>query len=371
MVKILLWFSVYLLSQKSKAQDSTVLQWWNPAQCDSQVIEGQGWGSQLRGSYQRLPESTRHFVNEEVWKLSHNAAGLVIRFTTHADQIVVRYKVEGALAMPHMPATGVSGIDLYGLDSNGNYLWCAGKSIFKDTIEYRFANLKPINIHPGTGIEYRLYLPLFNTITWLAIGTPLTSKCTPVPVRNIKPIVVYGTSIVQGACASRPGMAWTAIVSRKLNIPVVNLGFSGAGRLDKPVIELMNEINVQAYIFDCLPNLIGGKADFTEAEIYQRIISAVWEIRKKHPVAPILLTDHFGYTDAPINPLKRIQFERVNEVNNKAFQTLKHNDVQHIFLLTTAALQQDQDTMVDGIHPTDLGMMRYANAYYQLLHKIL
>ena len=89
------------------------------------------------------------------------------------------------------------------------------------------------------------------------------------PLSMEKPVVVYGTSIAQGACATRPGLAWTAILERKLDRPLINLGFSGSGQLEKSVIDLMAEIDAKLYILDCLPNLTSG-AGFTDDEVEKR-----------------------------------------------------------------------------------------------------
>ena len=68
----------------------------------------------------------------------------------------------------------------------------------------------------------------------MEVTVPKQSYFKPLPVRNDKPIVVYGTSITQGACASRPDSHGpNAILGRKLDRPVINLGFSGNGRLGK------------------------------------------------------------------------------------------------------------------------------------------
>lgn len=367
------WFIIlvlYLLNSKAIAQ-TTDFSWWNPANNSFTTIEGQGWPNELKETYHRLPARAESTVNPEVWKLSQQSAGLIIRFKTNAEEITIRYQLNGAFAMPHMPATGVSGIDLYGIDAGGNYLWCAGKYAFKDTIEYKFINLKPKKTDVKTGIEYRLYLPLYNSLKWLEIGTPKSSSFTPIPIRKEKPVVVYGTSIAQGACASRPGTAWTAILSRKLNMPVINLGFSGTGRLEKEVINLINEIDARAFVLDCLPNLVGGKNTFSETEIFNRLVDAITRIRVQHPKTPVILTDHFGYTDAAINPVKRADYLMANHANHRAFAASKAQGVQYISLLPMANLKQDMDTMVDGTHPTDLGMLRYATAYQQLLNKVL
>lgn len=139
---------------------------------------------------------------------------------------------KGGLSMPHMPATGVSGIDLYATDNNGQERWCAGNYSMGDTIVYNFRGLS-YAAKSGNGFEYQLFLPLYNSVSWMEIGVPADASFRFLPVSQEKPLVIYGTSIAQGACASRPGMAWGNILNRKLGHPVINLGFSGNGKLKK------------------------------------------------------------------------------------------------------------------------------------------
>lgn len=62
------------------------------------------------GNYNRLPLKMKGVVGERLWQLSQNSAGLKIRFKTNAQEIIVRYVVNQEFDMPHMPATGVSGL---------------------------------------------------------------------------------------------------------------------------------------------------------------------------------------------------------------------------------------------------------------------
>ena len=358
-----------LMGYAARSQD-TATRWWNPAADPVRTIEGQAWPEENGQPYSRLPARAQKGVSAEVWNLSQQSAGLMIRFKTTAERIIIRYQITGAQAMPHMPATGASGIDLYAVDATGTLLWCAGKYAFKDTVQYTFSDLKPERAG-ATGTEYRLYLPLYNTVRWLEVGVPSSDSLVPLPVRKKQPIVVYGTSIAQGACASRPGMAWTAILSRRLDMPLINLGFSGTGRLDPAVTKLITELPARVFVLDCLPNLTGGKPPFTETEIYNRLIAAVKQLRTEHAQTPIILTDHFGYTDAPINPIKRALYKTMNKINHQAYSDLVKQGVRSLYLLPIEQLQQDGDTMVDGTHPSDLGMMRYAAAYEALIRKIL
>lgn len=346
------------------AQEKTVYKTWNPAKDQTSVIGGQGWHSGIQNFYDRLPEKAEAAVRKPVWNLSKNSAGLNIRFKSDAREIIVKYGVSGSIQMPHMPATGVSGVDLYAQNADGKWVWARGKYTFGDTITYHFTNIETAG---AAAREYTLYLPLYNSVKWMEISVPEQNFFTPLPVSPKKPIVVYGTSIAQGGCASRPGLAWTSILSRKLNRPIVNLAFSGNGRLEKEVFELLPEIDASLYVLDCLPNLTG--TDFSNEEIIKRLEATVAHLQQKRPGVPILLTEHDGYTDEGINLVSRKSYQRVNEALNTAFAKLKANGVKQIYLLSKAAINQDIESTVDGTHPNDIGMLHYAEAYDKLIRK--
>ncbi|MNK01680.1 hypothetical protein D3C87_194860 [compost metagenome] len=345
------------------AQEKVTYKTWNPAKDQTSVVGGQGWHSGLQSFYDRLPAKAETSVRKEVWNLSKNNAGLNLRFKSDASEIIIKYSVSGYLRMDHMPATGVSGVDLYAQDAKGKWIWAAGKYKFGDTIEYKFTNLNTISKEAR---EYTLYLPLYNTVKWMEISVPEQSIFTPLPVSKEKPIVVYGTSIAQGGCASRPGLAWTSMLSRKLNRPVVNLAFSGNGRLEKEVYELLPEIDASLYVLDCLPNLTG----VTGEEVTKRVEATVTYLQSKKPRVPILLTEHDGYTDDGINASRKKAYEVTNVALKTAFDKLKAKGLKNIYYLTKDAINQDIESMVDGTHPNDIGMMHYADAYEKAIRKI-
>ncbi|GAB3775760.1 SGNH/GDSL hydrolase family protein [Spirosoma horti] len=353
------------------AQTPVEYVWWNPAKNDFPVIEGQAWsGNDVQSPYDRLPAVAEKTVRKEVWNLSRSSAGLLIRFRASTDQVVVRYVVGNKQqALPHMPATGVSGVDLYAGNSDGDWLWAAGKYTFGDTIQYRFANLEP-NDSYKRGREYRLFLPLYNSVQWLEIGVPKGVTLTPLPIRPDKPVVVYGTSIAQGACASRPGMAWTSILGRKLDRPLINLGFSGNGRLEKEVVDLVSQVDASLYVLDCLPNLI-ATVGIKPEDIKSRILESVKTLRQKRPTVPVLLVDHAGYTDGSLSPIRQQYYTDVNTLMHQAFVQLKAEGINGIYLLPKSQIDLDMDAMVDGTHPTDLGMQQYADAYEKSIRTIL
>jgi lysophospholipase L1-like esterase len=186
------------------------------------------------------------------------------------------------------------------------------------------------------------------------------------PARKEKPIVTYGTSICQGACASRPGMAWTNILERKLERPIINMGFSGNGRLEPALIDLMTEVDAKLYILDCLPNLKPEKDD-----VYQLVLDAVKKLKEKRPNIPIILTAHIGYANELNNKFHYSKQAKLNNELYKAFHHLKQEGTSGIFLLQKENLALNFDSFVDFIHPNDFGMIQYANAYEKLIRQVI
>ena len=340
---------------------------WNPASDSTKVLEGQGWTGEVNNFYDRLPARAEKMVSEGIWKLASQTAGLQLRFRTNADEIIIKYVVGGNIQMPHMPATGVSGIDLYSKNIDGKWNWAAGRFSFGDTITYQFSDLVTNDQHVKNR-DYTLYLPLYNSVKWMEISVPKPSLFTPLPKRIDRPIIVYGTSIAQGACATRPGLVWSSILSRKLDLPVINLGFSGSGRLDPPIVGLIGEVNAKLYVLDCLPNLVAP--GISAEELYKRIVAAVGQLKTKNPTIPILLTEHDGYTDEEMNPTSKKQYADANKVLKKVFDSLTTAGVKNIFLLSKEQINQDIESTIDRVHPNDIGMMNYANAYEMKIREI-
>ncbi|NIJ53261.1 SGNH/GDSL hydrolase family protein [Dyadobacter arcticus] len=373
-IKFFTWLAIFICVSWAANAQSEKLNWWNPQTATFPVIEGQAWPKEMKNPYDRLPARAENQVRDAVWTLSNQSAGLMIRFRANASQIKIRYIVGGKHALPHMPATGVSGVDLYAIASDGDWRWCAGKYAFGDTIVYGFKNLEPNDTYHKKGREYRLFLPLYNSVKWMEIGTSEGSEFTPLPVRPDKPVVIYGTSIAQGGCASRPGMAWTAILGRKLDHPLINLGFSGNGRLEKEVVDMIAEVDAKIFVLDCLPNLTirpGAALPVTAEEVKKRILSTVNTLRSKHPDTPIALAEHAGYTDEAINPQSKHFYVEINELLRGAFQQLKSEGMGNIYLIPKADFGLDIEGTVDGTHPNDVGMMSYAEGYEKHIRNIL
>lgn len=339
--------------------------WTNPMDAGFPVIQNQGWADEIGQTYVRLPDRAKAEVRGAVWNLSRNSSGLAIHFYCNAPQITIRYQVSGGLNMPHMPSTGVSGVDLYSIDSEGRWSFCAGGFSFGDTIKYTYTDLGRDKFH-DRGFEYRLYLPLYNSVQWLEIGTPEESEIRFIPRSDEKPIVIYGTSIVHGACASRPAMSWTNILQRALDCPIINLGFSGNGKLEKNVLNYITEQDARLFVLDCLPNL----TEKTDAEVTDLVIAAVRQIREKRSV-PILLVEHAGYSNGASNHRQYDLYTRLNAASRRGYEALLREGVEDLYYLSHDELGYPADGWVDAVHPSDLGASVQASAVEKKVRSIL
>jgi len=339
---------------------------WHPA--TELGLEGQGW-QDTKLPFDRLPRHAEGMVRDAVWNLSRQSSGLALRFTSDARDISARWELaDGALSLPHMPASGKSGLDLYTW-VDGQWKWLAATKPSSTKQEVRLAR----NLPAGTR-DYLLYLPLYHQTLDLKIGFNSGAFARPTeqegmaasarPNRRL-PILFYGTSITHGASASRPGMTHPAILGRRLDHSVINLGFSGNGRMEIELAELLGEVDTSVYVLDCLPNMNANM-------VTERAAPFVRRLREIRPGVPIVLVEDRINTNAHLNP-GRAQHHAMNRrALRQAYEQLLREGVDRLHYIRGAELLGD-DTLatVDSSHPTDLGFMRMADIFEPVLRRAL
>ena len=359
-ILILFWFcaSAFCVSSQTKNADS--LKWEDVRNL---TIEGKGW-QETKSFYDRLPAKAENVVRPSVWNLAQNSAGISARFMTDSPEISVRWKLRSTgLSLSNMPAMSVSGVDLYVKD-NGRWRWAgAGKSDKFPTNEQ-----KVIGNMIRRKREFLLYLPLYNGVESVEIGVLQNSSITKAVSfpANVKPILFYGTSIVQGASAARAGMAYPSILSRRLNLPVLNLGFSGNCKMETELADLIGEIDASVYFIDCLPNLSNGEEVEAKAPKFIEILC------RKRPNTPIILVENIEYPDVFIEERKRLIYESKNKGLQNVYRNLLKSGAKRIYYIPSRNLiGDDGEATIDGVHPTDLGFMRMANVFEPVLRRAL
>jgi hypothetical protein len=311
--------------------------------------------------FDRLPASAQGAVTPNVWEMSRDSAGMMVRFKTDAPAISVHYRLrKDQLSLPHMPATGMSGVDLYARDAGGKWKWVGVSMPAAREVKAEIVR----GLAPGQR-EYAAYLPLYNGVEFLQIGVAPGSRFEGLAPRPQKPLVFYGTSITQGACASRPGMAHTAMLGRRFDRPVVNLGFSGCGRMDKAVGDFLAQVDAAVYVIDCLPNL-------NAPEVTARCAPLVEQLRAARPDAPIILVEDRRLTNSWIIPAQDQGHTANHAALREAFETLQKKGVKHLYYISGDHLYgDDAEGATDASHASDLGFMRQTDVFEPVIRKAL
>ena len=315
------------------------------------ILEGTGIPDSLKENrYDRLPLSYKEIVRKPVWELSKASAGMSIKFLSNSTSISVKWTVLNNFKMNHMTETGIKGIDLY-FNNKGNWQYlntARPEGVDNESLL--------INNMASEMREFKMFLPLYDGLVNIEVGIDSNSVIKKTLKNNLKPIIFYGTSITQGGCASRPGMAHTNIISRKLNIDCINFGFSGNGRMEQPIAKLISELNPAFYVIECLPNMKDAE------QIAERTIPLVKTIREKHPETPIVLVENFIYEPSILDKKMEEDINKLNMALKREYTKMIEDGFDNIYYVSSKnATGDDHEGTVDGVHFTDLGFIRYAN----------
>ena len=333
-------------------------------------IEGRS-GGVVECYYDRLPAKLPAAINGNVQALLHHTSGEQFRFTTTSPVLFFRWSpyydvsvkrlpgcAYGSLGMAHMPATGVSGIDVYAQAKNG--IWEHRYTGFIYPGEagcVSTGRLDNVYIEPGTPICVNL--PLYNGLKSFQLGVLPGSKVSPLPPRRsgvTKPVVFYGTSITQGGCASRPGLGFVNIIGRELDVPVVNLGFSGGGRMELAMSDELARIDASCYVLDCLGNMKDRIVE-TNYEPFVR------RLRALKPGVPIVLAEQSDVKGGPPNAKDLVARAVYEKLVGEGWTDLVYLPKKNMF--------RGSEGTVDGCHPNDLGMRMLADAFGEAVAEAL
>ena len=344
------------------AGSSVVLDWRDPGQPPFRLA-GLPWFAQDR-VYRRLPLCPPEPIREAVSELANCPAGAQVAFQTDSTQLAVQVELTGPAYMNHMPATGQCGIDLYlGRPQAQRYYNTARYDIRETRYEVELFAQPVAKLRTVT-----LNLPLYQGVKRLRIGLrPGALVRPPPPWSDARPIVIYGTSITQGGCASRPGLLYSNIISRALNREVINLGFSGNGCGEPEVIQLMAAIPDPGLL------VLDYEANAGPYETYRQTLqAAIARLRVAHPTVPLLVLSRIPFASEFTHAVGCAARQKRCRMQRDLVACLRRQGDRHLHFFDGANLlgTDADECTVDGVHPNDLGFMRMARGLTPVLHKL-
>lgn len=307
--------------------------------------------------FRRMPEAVAKNVSEGVHLLHAHAAGGRVRFVTNSPYVALKARIVPS-KMPHFAISGTSGFDMY--------------SEYEGNVRYSGTFMPPFDVKDGyesvqdhiNGWQERLItinFPLYSDVEKVYVGLHADSFIRPAPEYRIaEPVVSYGSSITQGGCASRPGISYQSILSRKLNCDYINLGFSGNGRAEDAMVDYIKSIKMSAFIMDYDHN--APTVEYLAAT-HSKMFHT---IRTAQPELPIVILSRPKYylTDEE-EQRKKIIFQTYSEAKEQGDNCVYFLDGKALMAMV------EDDGTVDNCHPTDSGFFSMANAIAPVLEKIL
>ncbi|MEA3462184.1 MAG: SGNH/GDSL hydrolase family protein, partial [Bacteroidota bacterium] len=335
-----------------KKADADGIVWFDPRE-EPFELSGFEWIKE-DSVYRRLPVNPNWEIRSAVDGLANHTAGGQIRFRSDSKRIFVKVELRERSGMYHMPATGQSGFDLY--VRNGAVQRYVRTTRFPhDTIRYQ---VELFNTNDPQTNAFTLNFPLYNGVNSVLVGVEQGSMVQePPPFTLPGKIVIYGTSITQGGCVARPGMAYSNILSRLLDVQFVNLGFSGNGRGEPALAHLINEIpDTRMMVLDYEAN--------ASKTIVNTLGPFVDILREKHPDLPILIMSKIRYASATAGSPGYKDWIHLRDFQRNLVEERKTAGDKNIYFLDGSTMLGDDydECTVDGVHPTDLGSFRIADA---------
>lgn len=318
----------------------------------------------IRGNFRRLPFDPA--LPEAVDELAWCCAGVNLCFRSDSSAISVKVKLHHVHSMSHMARTGSSGFDLY-IGSPKKRIFAGVSGFDFDADQYDSQLIGGLS---RAEREYLIYFPLYSGVAEFQLGLdPDASLLPPSPWDGDHPVVIYGTSVTQGGCASRPGMAWTNILSRQWNLPVANFGFSGNGHGDAAVARQLAMIaDPRCYLLDYELNAR------TENRLRLSLGTFLDILRAAHPKVPI------GILSAPRLNTEAIRNSRHRDsiaiaerrFQQKEVENRQKNGDRNIHFFSGELKDSDWNNFtVDGVHPTDYGFARFVQLLEPQLRRLL
>lgn len=318
-----------------------------------------------RGIFWRLPDEETALVGEEIRGRSKSACGGRIRFRTDADSVSIKLTLHTLGIDICMPLPGSSGIDVYtGSGIHAKYRGYVAPTNYREedkTVE----KVVPLRFS-GEAHELRdvtVNLPRNERIADVTFGFPDDAAvASPTPYSCTGRICYYGSSITEGGCATRPGNAYTATVSRWLDSDYVNYGFSGMARGEPAMADIIAKRDFSVLVYDYDHNSPNAEhLSATHEPFFRRI-------REAKPTLPVVMMSKPDFDSDPAGNAKR------RDIIYGTYLNARENGDTNVYFIDGEAffgtVGRDACT-VDNCHPNDLGFFRMAEQVWRVLSKIV
>ena len=308
--------------------------------------------------FKRMPTSVAKKLSEHVMVLHLRTSGGRVRFMTDSSYVAISAKIPAVYRGSHFSLTGSASFDMY-VKQN-----CAEKynNTFTPPYDMTDGYESIFDFKTREMREVTINFPLYSSLSELHIGLQSDAEVRGAsPYAYDEPIVFYGSSITQGACASRAGNSYPAMVCRRFNCDFINLGFSGNAKGEPEIAEYIAGLDMKAFVYDYdhnAPNVEHLK------NTHKRMFDV---IRKANPELPIIMMTSVSLARAHDD-----RDARARVIYDTYRSAVEAGDENVYFINGTELFADIEDSAtVEGVHPNDTGFHYMAKPVGDVLEKIL
>ncbi len=324
-------------------------------------FEGRGW-KDTEEPFDRVPAKIKEAL-PHVWMWSRSPTGMCVFFNTDSTRFYVKYRLgEERIGEANFNVVAHCGMDMYVYDeTQSRWRWGATAPHFD--IKDQNPEYKLLDGIPKQMRRCRMYAPFRNRISDVYIGVDSDAEFELVPPRRTPPLVYYGTSIIHGAFAVRSGLGVAQILGRKLDMPLINLGFSGAAHLEKEMAELLAELDAGIFIIDPYHNIFSG-------ELKDRVETFFDILCTAHPETPVFFVSAPQTLQGWLRPAEKAEQDEKTKLFNKYGRMLmkKYPNVHYI---KGDNFYGSDEISMDGIHPNDEAFTHMSEILYRKISAAL
>ncbi len=313
-------------------------------------------------SFFRMPIEIAQNISDGVRWLNTYTAGGRVRFATDSPYIAISVKQPEFAIRGALTVLCSAGFDIYCDEGkNKGYVGsftpdCVNKS------NERVLDMSDSEWEEGVH-SFTLNFPLYCAVNNVYIGVKKGSVLKAgLEYKNELPIVYYGSSITQGASASRSGMCYQNIICRLTNVDYINLGFSGSAKGEKAMAEYIKTLPMSVFVYDYDYNAPDAEFLRNTHESFLRII------KENRPELPVIMLSRPCCNINDGDNLQRRQ------VIIDTYNSFKNSGDENVFFIDGSEVVKDncfEDCLVDYVHPNDIGLSRMASSIFKILENLL
>lgn len=317
------------------------------------------------GEFYRLDASKKDeyataFLSPYMKNLIDHTSGGTLRFRTNAEEIVIKVTMKNATGGGgNSVSLGNNGIEVYvGTGTAKSYALAEGQLIVSTKSVTQTVKL------PGGYVEVMIGLPTYSGISSITIGINEDAEIAAPLERDMEPVLFYGSSITQGGCAKRTGLAYTNVVTRLLNADCTNLGFSASARGEQIMAEYIANKEMSVFVMDYDHNSSVEELESMHYNFYKTV-------REANPDLPILMLSRPIFT-----PEKTADDQARVDAVRATYDKAKSEGDENVYFIEGIEFFPEEIGMpdlymIDGTHPNDLGMYYMAKTVYEAITDIL